>query len=195
MKNIVIASLLISAVGLSQEEPAVQNPVDVQFESIITESNNFKEYKVVKESDLMDLRQTTATYVSRLNQRIEDLENDVALEKEAQLPLKQQLDAANSKVNVLETEKSSVSVLGMLIDKNVYSVIVWSIVAVLAIALITLFLRFKSSNATTQQAKSDLATAELELEELRSKSIEEKQRLGRQLQDERNKLSRLRTAN
>lgn len=41
----------------------------------------------------------------------------------------------------------------------------------------------------------ELATAEVELEELRRKSIEEKQRLGRQLQDERNKLSRLRTAN
>jgi hypothetical protein len=98
-------------------------------------------------------------------------------------------------VEKLGEEKASISVLGILIEKTVYNMIVWSIVAILAIVLIVIYLQFKKGHAVTSHAKSELATAEAELEELRRKSIEEKQQLGRQLQDERNKLSRLRTAN
>jgi hypothetical protein len=52
-------------------------------------------------------------------------------------------------------------------------------------------LRFRNSNAITKAAKKELQTTEEELEELRRKSIEKEQKLGRQLLDERNKLSKL----
>jgi flagellar biosynthesis chaperone FliJ len=197
MKKIVLTGLLISALGFAQEnrtsEPA--NPINTQFQEIIDNSNNFKEYKVVKESDLKKLQANTDTYITELDERITQLEKNVAMEQEAQEPLQKQLSAANASVEKLGEEKASISVLGILIEKTVYNMIVWSIVAILAIALIVIYLQFKKGHAVTSHAKSELATAEAELEELRRKSIEEKQQLGRQLQDERNKLSRLRTAN
>jgi hypothetical protein len=52
-------------------------------------------------------------------------------------------------------------------------------------------MRFKSSNSTTKAAKQELKSIEEELEDLRHKSIEKVQKLGRELQDERNKLSKL----
>jgi hypothetical protein len=52
-------------------------------------------------------------------------------------------------------------------------------------------MRFKSSNATTKAAKNELKLVEDELEDFRHKSIEKVQKLGRELQDERNKLSKL----
>jgi LAS superfamily LD-carboxypeptidase LdcB len=197
MKKIVLAGLLISTLGFAQEnntsEPA--NRINTQFQEIITNSNNFKEYKVVKESDLKKLQANTDSYITELDLRIEELEKKVAVEQEAQEPLQKQLNAAQASVQRLDEEKASISVLGILIEKTVYNVIVWSIVAILGIALIVIYLQFKKSHVVTNHAKSELATAEAELEELRRKSIEEKQQLGRQLQDERNKLSRLRTAN
>jgi flagellar biosynthesis chaperone FliJ len=197
MKKIVLTGLLISALGFAQEnrtsEPA--NPINTQFQEIIDNSNNFKEYKVVKESDLKKLQANTDTYITELDERITQLEKNVAMEQEAQEPLQKQLSAANASVEKLGEEKASISVLGILIEKTVYNMIVWSIVAILAIVLIVIYLQFKKGHAVTSHAKSELATAEAELEELRRKSIEEKQQLGRQLQDERNKLSRLRTAN
>ncbi len=195
MKKLVISALLLfSAVTLAQENTN-SNPIDTAFENLIESSNNFKEYKVVKETDLRQLKSNTDTYITQLDLKISELENSVALEQQAQLPLKTELTAANANVEQLNKEKNSISFLGLLIDKTVYSMIVWSIVAVLAVALIIVYLQYKKSHATTDHAKSELAVAEAELEELRRKSIEEKQRLGRQLQDERNKLSRLRTAN
>ncbi|WP_194850825.1 hypothetical protein [Nonlabens antarcticus] len=197
MKKIVLAGLLISALGYSQENstPESSNRINTEFESIIENSNNFKEYKVVKESDLRKLKSNTEAYIKELDQRITELENSVADEREAQRPLQQQLSAANANVEQLNNEKDSVSLLGIQLNKSLYHIIVWSIVAVLAIVLIVVYMQFKRSHAVTSHAKSELSIVEAELEELRSKSIEEKQRLGRQLQDERNKLSRLKTPN
>ncbi|KQC34670.1 hypothetical protein AAU57_14220 [Nonlabens sp. YIK11] len=187
--------LFITAIGVAQEQTMDQNPIDNQFEKLISESNDFNNYKVVKESDLKNLRANTSTYILELNERIEQLEESVALEKQAQIPLQEQLTAANTNVEQLNAEKDAISILGIAMNKDVYNIMVWSIVGLLAIALVSIILQYRKSNAVTQQAKAELATSEAELEELRRKSIEEKQLLGRQLQDERNKLSRLRTAN
>ncbi|BAO55546.1 hypothetical protein [Nonlabens marinus] len=195
MKKMVISALLLFSATAFAQENTDTNPIDTAFENLIESSNNFKEYKVVKETDLRQLKSNTETYITQLDQKISELEKSVAVEEQAQLPLKAELAAANSSVEQLNKEKNSISFLGLLIDKTVYTMIVWSIVAVLAVALIIVYLQYKKSHVTTDHAKSELAIAEAELEELRRKSIEEKQRLGRQLQDERNKLSRLRTAN
>jgi hypothetical protein len=195
MKKIVIACMLLfTATGYAQDINT-ENPINKEFENLIETSNNFNEYKVVKESDLKKIQSNTDSYITALDQKIDALQKSVALEKQAQLPLQTELTAANASVAQLNKEKNSVSFLGILIEKTLYNLIVWSIVAVLAVALIVLYLQYKKSYVTTSQAKTELATAEAELEELRRKSIEEKQTLGRQLQDERNKLSRLRTAN
>ncbi|WP_055413544.1 hypothetical protein [Nonlabens sp. YIK11] len=195
MKNLIYTGLFITAIGVAQEQTMDQNPIDNQFEKLISESNDFNNYKVVKESDLKNLRANTSTYILELNERIEQLEESVALEKQAQIPLQEQLTAANTNVEQLNAEKDAISILGIAMNKDVYNIMVWSIVGLLAIALVSIILQYRKSNAVTQQAKAELATSEAELEELRRKSIEEKQLLGRQLQDERNKLSRLRTAN
>jgi len=194
MKKILAIALLSTAMAYAQETNE-ETPIITEFNNLIDKSNNFQEFKVVKEIDLKKLKLNTEAYIKSLDQRIATLEESVALEQEAQVPLTSQLNAANANVERLNNEKNSISVLGILIDKTVYNMIVWSIVAILTVALVIVFLQFKKSHVVTNQAKSDLATTEAELEELRRKSIEEKQLLGRKLQDERNKLSRLKTAN
>jgi len=195
MKKIVIAGMLLfTAAGFAQEINS-ENPINTEFDELIKNANNFNEYKIVKESDLKKIQSHTDAYITGLDQKIDALEKSVALEKQAQLPLQTELAAANASVEQLKQEKDSVYFLGIPIEKTLYNLIVWSLVAVLAVALIVLYLRHKKSYVITSQAKTELASIEVELEELRRKSIEEKQNLGRQLQDERNKLSRLRAAN
>lgn len=195
MKKLVIGSmLLLTALGHAQEN-MTENPINKEFTNLIETSNNFQEYKLVKESDLKKLQSQTDAHIAELEQKIETLDENIALERQAQEPLQAQLTAANANVEQLNEEKDSISFLGILIDKVFYNVIVWTLVAILSIALIVLFVQYRKNEAFTSQAKSELTALEVELEELRRKSIEEKQRLGRELQDERNKLSRLRMTN
>ena len=61
----------------------------------------------------------------------------------------------------------------------------------LVVGLGFFIMQFKNSNSQTQVAKQNLKIAEDELEELRRKALEKEQKLGRMLQDERNKLTRI----
>ncbi|MGB8374852.1 MAG: hypothetical protein WCE57_05990, partial [Salegentibacter sp.] len=63
----------------------------------------------------------------------------------------------------------------------------WGIVALLVVALLFFIYRYKSSNATTKEANQRLRETEKEFDAYRAKALEKEQRLGRQLQDERNK--------
>ena len=65
--------------------------------------------------------------------------------------------------------------------------VVSGIVAVLALALVFFIFKFKGSNAHTQEARQKLADTEHEYEEYRKKALEKEQKMGRLLQDERNK--------
>jgi len=64
----------------------------------------------------------------------------------------------------------------------------WSIIGILLSGLLLFIFRFKNSNTLTRQAKIKLDELELDFEDYKRKALEKEQKLGRQLQDERNKL-------
>jgi uncharacterized damage-inducible protein DinB len=65
----------------------------------------------------------------------------------------------------------------------------WGIILVLIIALLIFIYRFKKNHSQTTEARQNLSTTEKEFEAYRAKALEKEQRLGRQLQDERNRAS------
>ena len=65
----------------------------------------------------------------------------------------------------------------------------WGIVATLIIALLFFIFRFNKRNTQTTEAKNNLLQTEKEFEDYRAKALEKEQRLGRLLQDERNRAS------
>lgn len=185
-----LAFATCSILAAQNPEP-VSKTIDTQFKELIEESNNFKEYKVIKEAQINGLRKNTNEHIEKLNENISSLENSIA-EKDSKInTLEKELSGVNSSLSDVNAEKDSMNFLGIQTKKGIYNTIVWSIVGVLSFLLILMSLRYKSSNTTTKEAKKQLQTTEEELEELRRKSIEKEQKLGRQLQDERNKLSKL----
>jgi septal ring factor EnvC (AmiA/AmiB activator) len=185
--------LAIAASYLAQAQNAEQtlNTIDGQFKELIQTSNNFKEYKVIKEAQINTLWKNTNEHIEKLNTDINSLENSITSKDSRIVTLENKLAAVNKNLSDVNAEKNSMNFLGIQTDKGVYNTLVWSIVGSLAFLLIFMSLRFKSSNTTTKAANKQLQTTEEELEELRRKSIEKEQKLGRQLQDERNKLSKI----
>jgi septal ring factor EnvC (AmiA/AmiB activator) len=185
--------LAIAASFLAQAQNAEQtlNTIDGQFKELIETSNNFKEYKVIKEAQINTLWKNTNEHIEKLNTDINSLENSITSKDSRIVTLENKLAAVNKNLSDVNAEKNSMNFLGVQTDKGVYNTLVWSIVGSLAFLFIFMSLRFKSSNTTTKAANKQLQTTEEELEELRRKSIEKEQKLGRQLQDERNKLSKI----
>ena len=192
MKKLLFASFLaicFSTVGVAQDSS--ETTIDEKFTELITNSNNFKGYKVVDTRELTTLQNLTS-------KRIAELKEEIAANKEAALAFKQKIATLNSDLETMEAqlekvsaEKDAITFLGMPFSKAGYQTTMWGIVGILVLALALFIVRFKQSNVHTLEARKNLADLEKEFDAYRSKALEKEQRLGRLLQDEKNKQMKL----
>ncbi|GHA34705.1 hypothetical protein GCM10007103_15250 [Salinimicrobium marinum] len=189
MKRYIISTLsllLVTFIGHSQSTPA-NNPIDREFSELIENSNNFKGYKVVDFNELTTLQDKTEDYIGELKNEITGYEVSLQTQKDTITNLKTDLASVQNQLIEVTAEKDSISFLGMPLSKSTYSTVMWGIVGVLVLAVVLLLARFKSSNARTKESRKKLIETEKEFEIFRAKALEKEQRMGRQLQDERNK--------
>lgn len=162
-------------------------PIKEQFEFIIKNSNKYKNYKVVKREWIEKLQKNVA---DSINAAQKDLSTEVAKVATQQTDiekLKADFAAVNQKIEDLNTEKDSISLLGLQLSKGSYQSLMWGIVAVLAVLWLFFTYKFKASNTITKEAKAKLTETEHEFEEHRKRALEREQQVRRKLQDEINK--------
>jgi preprotein translocase subunit SecF len=181
-----LSLLLVTFIGHSQATPS-NNPIDREFSELIENSNNFKGYKVVDFNELTTLQDKTEDYIGELKNEITGYEVSLQTQKDTIKKLKADLAKVENQLAEVTAEKDSISFLGMALSKSTYSTVMWGIVGVLVLAVVLLLARFKSSNARTKESRKKLIETEKEFEIFRAKALEKEQRMGRQLQDERNK--------
>ncbi|MUP47024.1 hypothetical protein E0K83_14860 [Gramella sp. BOM4] len=183
----IFAFIAVFQVNAQQDSIATQTPVQDEFTKLIEESNNYQGYKVVEYDKLIELRNTTRSYISELKEEIIVQQNTVDQQNEEIKQLKTDLSATQEDLTRVTEEKDALMFLGMPFSKSGYKTMMWGIVGGLIVILLILFFRYKSSNAATKEAQKKLEETEKEFDSYRTKALEKEQRLGRMLQDERNK--------
>ncbi|MCG9970245.1 hypothetical protein [Christiangramia crocea] len=189
-KNYIFAVfILVSVFQMNAQTDSLKTdtPVQDEFTKLIEESNNYQGYKVVDYDKLIELRNTTRSYVTELKEEIIVQQNTVDQQNDEIEQLKTQLQSTQEDLKRVSEEKDALMFLGMPFSKGGYKAMMWGIVAVLVVILLILFFRYKSSHAATRDAKQKLKETEKEFDAYRTKALEKEQRLGRMLQDERNK--------
>lgn len=141
----------------------------------------------------------------RLDQLWKNVSDTLRKERAEKRSLQQKLTDQGKTVNYLKTEISGkdaslnesndklneIKLLGISFDKGTYSIIVWSIIGVLVIALIIIVAR-SGKNISEAKHRSQLYNEiSEEYQAYKSKAVEKERRLARELQDERNKLEEL----
>lgn len=186
-----IVSILVGLNSYSQNDTIQEseNPIDDEFTELMETSNNYQNYKVVERQKLNALQQSTATYISGLKEEIAALEESLQEQQENIDNQNTELQNVQAELEQVTAEKDAITFLGMPIEKNAYQTIMWGIVGVLALVLIFFIYRYSKSNADTKEAKKRQEETEKEFELYRAKALEKEQRMGRMLQDERNKHS------
>ena len=189
-KNYVLAIFaflsVFQAIAQNDSIPS-QTPVQDEFTRLIEESNNYQGYKVVDYDKLIELRNTTRSYISELKEEITVQQNTVDQQQDEIRQLKSELEETQQNLKKVSEEKDALMFLGMPFTKGAYKSMMWGIVGVLILILLILIFRFKSSNAATKEARIKLEETEREFDAYRTKALEKEQRLGRMLQDEKNK--------
>ncbi|WP_121665721.1 coiled-coil domain-containing protein [Mesonia aquimarina] len=195
-KNITLfCTLFFSLINLyaQNQEEQIQtedSSINGQFTELIEEANNYQDYKVVKQVRLERLQKNTISEINSLNDEIEEANNTIQQQKKQVEKLSQELSNTKNKLTEANQQKEEINFLGIATDKTTYQSIMWLIVLGLVLILIFFIYKYKSSNAQTKEAKKRLQDAEEDYDDFRKKSLEKQQRLGRMLQDEKNKQSK-----
>lgn len=187
MKRLFFASLLFCAVTTAEAQISSETTIDENFQELITSSNNFKGYKVVDSEQLTTLQKLTSNRITELKEEIATSKQAYKAQQAKIADLQDETEALKSQLATLNAQKDEISFLGMSLSKASYNTTVWSLVGILVLALALFVVRFRRSHIHTLEARKNLAELEKEFDTYRAKSLEKEQRLGRLLQDEKNK--------
>ena len=173
----------------AQDFNSSETPILDGFTTLIEKSNDYQGYKVVDYNDLVSLKKNTIEFIAFLRNEITTQQNSIDQQKDEISELKASLETTKQNLAAVTAEKDAITFLGMPFSKGSYMALMWGIVAFLIIALLFFIFRFKKGNIQTTEAKKNLLLTEKEFEAYRVKALEKEQRLGRLLQDERNRAS------
>ncbi|WP_029037422.1 hypothetical protein [Salinimicrobium xinjiangense] len=187
MKKILFASLFLLTIFNTFSQVSSETTIDENFQELITNSNNFKGYKVVDTDQLTTLQKLTSNRIAELKEEIAASKEATEVQEQKMADLRAEMESLQANLAEVSQEKDSINVLGLSLSKASYNTTMWSIIGILVAALLLFIIRFKRSHVHTTEARKNLAELEKEFDAYRVKALEKEQRLGRLLQDEKNK--------
>lgn len=183
--------LFLSGSIFAQEEDSQEqekdNSINAQFTEMIDGANNYQEYKVVKHFELNQLQKNTVKVIEDLNTTIKASSDTIQNQRKEVAKLQQKLNETNEDLASVTQEKDDIQFLGVSTNKGSYQTTMWVIILALILILFFFIYKFKNSIVLTKDARKNLAENEADFEEFRKMSLEKQQKLGRMLQDEKNK--------
>ncbi|WP_010179099.1 hypothetical protein [Aquimarina agarilytica] len=186
---LLVVSYILSAVAQTNTEVPQKkdNTIKGQFEELLTSSNNYKEFKVIKRSRFLNLKKNTLDSLKIVEQKLNEAQSSILKLKEQVANTNTSLNSTNEKLVAATNEIDSISFLGQQITKQSFKSITGGIFLGLLALLAFFIYKFKKSNAVTTNALASLDDVEKEFEEHRRRALEREQVVMRKLQDEINK--------
>lgn len=180
---IIIPFITFAQTETTEEGSLDSGTIDSQFEYIYSVSNNFQEYKVVKRTNLDQLKSNILDSMHTMRTEVGDLKGLIVSEKDSIKNLNSILVTAETEKQEAIAEKDNFSFLGMGIHKAVYSSFMWILVAVLASALAIFSFQYFSSFKKIRKAQKDLAEVQEEFDNHRKNMLDRERKLKRELVD------------
>ncbi|SEK20342.1 hypothetical protein [Parapedobacter koreensis] len=199
MKNIALLTMLVALISVGDvfsQAPARREPpkgslssgtIDSQFVYLYAISKTQDGFEHVRQANLDRIRQNVADTIKTLTQAIADLKAKDDSQEAQVSAIADSLTQVKDELRSAQQQKDSFSVVGISLQKNTYSLIMWGIVLILAIALILYIYRYNQSHVVTQDIQKAIEELQTEFDQHRKKAMEKEQKLKRQLQDEINK--------
>ena len=192
MKHITITAiaLLLFTTNIFSQTPneiVNLNTVEGQFQNLIDKSNSFQDYKVVKKTSLLKLQSNILDSLKVSKNKVLANANFLNSQKRAITALEAKSAKSETILANLRSEKDSISLFGIQLEKTFFKSLFFFIVIGLIAILAFFIFRFKQSNLITKASKLALQQSEKEFEIYKEKALEREQKAMRMLQDELNK--------
>ncbi|AUC14125.1 hypothetical protein BTO06_02655 [Tenacibaculum sp. SZ-18] len=191
--NLIVVTLFCSSVFAQttltkkQQLEALPNTVENQFIKTYGKASNWKEYKMITRPDFQSLQKNVVDSLVALKKNIQVKQLKINEQEKSISTLNEKINGLTNSLNSSIDKENKISFIGIGMTKSSYNLLLWTVIAFLAITAVFFILRFKNSNRLTKEAKVNLTEIEQEFEQHRKRSLEKEQKLRRQLQDEINK--------
>ncbi len=174
-----------SNVYSQNERPGIgRGSLESQFNYLIYQSEAQDNYRLVRSWWLYNIKNQVDDSLQLMHGNIDSLSQVI-------INLDSKIDTLNSSLASVKSDLSSVSevkdqieVFGLVLQKNIYNIIMWSLAGILTFALLIFIVMFKRSHVVTREAKNDLAEVKEEFEAFRKRALEREREVTRKLYDE-----------
>ncbi len=184
--------VLFPVITIAQDDvQIIDRTLNTQMDEVFEKSNSYKEYKVIRKSELNTLRRNILDSIGELKQTIQNQQNNLEIQQATVDTLNLQLKSTDEELAISQEKEKSIQFLGILMSKTGYSALLFSIIGILILACAFLLYRFITSHKVIRNAELKIAEMEIEIEDYRRNSLEREQKLRRKLQDEINKNRKL----
>lgn len=161
--------------------------IDSQFIYLYAISRTQDGIEHVRHANLERIRKNVADTIKALTKEITELKAKDGNQQAAVDAMTDSLSQVRANLETAQREKDSFSFIGISLQKSTYSLMMWGIVLILAIALTFYVYRHNQSHVVTKDTKKAIEQLQAEFDQHRKKAMEKEQKLKRQLQDELNK--------
>lgn len=165
----------------------VSGTLDAQFDAVYKKSSSYQNYKVVSIANFHQLKKNSIDSLRYYTNQLATTKTTIANQEVEIKGLKEKLEVSNQEVLNLNNTKNSVSFLGMDIEKELYNMMMFSVIGFLTLLLGLFVLKFRSAKSEARTAVDNLSKLEDEYVEYKRKAMEKEQQLGRKLLDAENK--------
>ncbi len=185
---LVLSGAIVNTMAQETEtKPSLNSgTIESQFNYLITKSNRYEAFKVVKESWLYKIKKNVSDSLNVIQTTLKETQKRETVNQNEIQSLNSELKQTREKLTQAIKEKNSIRFVGVPMNKNGYKSLVWTIIAGLTAGIVILFLMFRRSHSVTTRMKNDLEETKEELEAFRRRALERESQLARELHDEIN---------
>lgn len=196
----IVFIFLFPLLGFAQEIPGGEEvekePSSIEgLRTVVDKSNDYQQYKVIEKVKINNAIKKVSAEFDALTAEISSLKDSIQSQDQQIKSLKKQVSDLKLELTNLQNEKDEVQFLGISFTKSGYNTLVWSIILVLLALLLFFIFKFNRSNLLTREARQNLKNLDADYENYKRIALEKQQKLGRQLQDEKNKNQKLNKGN
>lgn len=188
---LLFALLVSTAAFCQQEADALEGnyPLHERFQVLKSKSQNYREYKVIRETVLDSfwkiVRDSVAKKESALASRDQNIKQLNATLAETQAALKKKEESMAEIVH----DSTHINVLGINFSKSVFITTVGVIIGLLVLLVVFITGRLKLTHSSMKERADAYTSLSNEFEDYKRKAMEKQTKLSRELQTERNRLS------
>jgi peptidoglycan hydrolase CwlO-like protein len=191
-----IAFLLLSSIcqtSMAQDSTKVDRTLHGQYLELLTKSKSFYGSKIIAPArlssywkNIQDTLNTERKQLRTTKAKVAQLQKDISA-------LKGQVQGGETALSSSNLKLNQITFLGMAFEKGTYNTVVWSIIIVLALALIVVITRAAKHIHEAKYRSTLYEEVSAEYQNYKVKSNDKEKKLARELQDERNKFEEYKT--